>query len=399
MKSACSGDVRPTAPPARHRSVAHPTPRRRVLGAGALALAGILYGASTEPLAWVMSGGVDAEAFLSIRFAFAAAALLLFCRGPVADPVALLKAGVGCGPALAGSYLCLVHGLPATGGTTAGVLVSGFGIWATGIDALVRRRRPGRRTVAAIVVAGTGLLLLCGSGAGLAAVLAASVLLAVHLLLLASAAAHVDALHLIALQSVVVALVCAGPGMAAGTSGMGTADWLLAAALGIGVSGGAYLLQALGQSVVPATTAGLLLMTEPLSAVLVGWTVGDRPGPVSGVGLGLIVVAILLAVRTPADPVPDGDASARPAPSGRRLPPDAVLGGDETECPWPGTTSARTVPVVDRDRVERGVAVPAVRPVVACPVGGAPATGDVEQVQVVGHDSRVGVGTDETGPW
>jgi drug/metabolite transporter (DMT)-like permease len=345
-----------------------------------------------------MSGGVDAEAFLSIRFAFAAAALLLFCRGPVADPVALLKAGVGCGLALAGSYLCLVHGLPATGGTTAGVLVSGFGIWATGIDALVRRRRPSRRTVAAIVVAGTGLLLLCGSGAGLAAVLAASVLLAVHLLLLASAAAHVDALHLIALQSVVVALVCAGPGMAAGTSGMDTADWLLAAALGIGVSGGAYLLQALGQSVVPATTAGLLLMTEPLSVVLVGWTVGDRPGPVGGVGLGLIVVAILLAVRTPADPVPDGDASARPAPSGRRLPPDAVLGGDETECLWPGTTSARAVPVVDRDRVERGVAVPAVRPVVARPVGGAPATGDVEQVQVVGHDSRVGVGTDETGP-
>ena len=367
-----------------------------MLGACALALAGILYGASTEPLAWVLSGGVDAEAFLSIRFAFAAAALLLFCRGPVADPVALLKAGVGCGLALAGSYLCLVHGLPATGGTTAGVLVSGFGIWATGIDALVRRRRPGRRTVAAIMVAGTGLLLLCGSGAGLGAVLAAGVLLAVHLLLLAAAAPHVDALHLIALQSVVVALVCAGPGMAAGTSGMDTADWLLAAALGIGVSGGAYLLQALGQSVVPATTAGLLLMTEPLSAVLVGWTVGDRPGPVGAVGLGLIVVAILVAVRTP---VPDGGASARPASSGRRLSPDAVLGGDETECLWPGTTSARTVPVVDRDRVERGVAVPAVRPVVACPVGGAPATGDVEQVQVVGHDSRVGVGTDETGPW
>src|SRR4051794_1734878 len=344
MKSACSGDVRPTAPPARHRSVAHPTPRRRVLGAGALALAGILYGASTEPLAWVMSGGVDAEAVLSIPFAVAAGAPLLFCPGPVADPVALLKAG--------STRSC----------------------------------------------AGAGLLLLCGSGAGLAAVLAASVLLAVHLLLLAAAAPHVDALHLIALQSVVVALVCAGPGMAAGTSGMDTTGWLLAAALGIGVSGGAYLLQALGQSVVPATTAGLLLMTEPLSAVLAGWTVGDRPGPVGGVGLGLIVVAILLAVRTPADPAPDGDTSARPAPSGRRLPPDAVLGGDETECLWPGTTPARAVPVVDRDRVERGVAVPAVRPVVARPVGGAPATGDVEQVQVVGHDSRVGVGTDETGP-
>src|SRR4051794_38129590 len=172
MKSACSGDVRPSAPTARHRSVAHPTPRRRVLGACALALAGALYGASTEPLAWVLSSGVDAEAFLSLRFAFAAVALLLFCRRPVADPVALLKAGVGCGLALAGSYLCLVHGLPATGSTTAGVLVSAFGIWAAGIDALVRRRRPGRSAVAALVVAGCGLLLLCGSGAGLGAVFA-----------------------------------------------------------------------------------------------------------------------------------------------------------------------------------------------------------------------------------
>jgi drug/metabolite transporter (DMT)-like permease len=66
--------------------------------------------------------------------------------------------------------------------------VSGFGIWAAGIDALVRRRRPSRCAVAALVVAGSGLLLLCGSGAGLGAVLAASVFLAVYLLLLAAAA-------------------------------------------------------------------------------------------------------------------------------------------------------------------------------------------------------------------
>ena len=121
---------------ARPRSMSRVLARRPVLGACALALAGTLYGASTEPLAWVLSSGVDAEAFLSLRFAFAAVALLLFCRRPVTDPVALLKAGVGCGLALASSYLCLVHGPPATGSTTAGVLVSGFGIWAAGIDAL-----------------------------------------------------------------------------------------------------------------------------------------------------------------------------------------------------------------------------------------------------------------------
>ena len=270
-------------------------------GVIALVLAGILYGSSTEPLARVLTGGVNSSAFLSIRFAFAAAALLLFCRRPVRDPLALAAAGTGCGLALAGSYLCLVHGLPATGGTTAGVLVSGFGIWAAGIEAIVHRRRPSRGTVAALLVAGTGLLLLCGGGAGLGAVLAASVLLAVHLLLLAAVAPRLDLLQLTAVQSLVVALVCAGPAVVHGPLAMDGTDWLLAAALGVGVSGGAYLLQAVGQAVVPATTAGLLLMTEPLSAFVVGWAAGDRPGPLGTAGLGLVVLAVLLALRATRD--------------------------------------------------------------------------------------------------
>ena len=41
-------------------------------GVIALVLAGILYGSSTEPLASVLTGGVNSSAFLSIRFAFAA---------------------------------------------------------------------------------------------------------------------------------------------------------------------------------------------------------------------------------------------------------------------------------------------------------------------------------------
>ena len=143
MKPERSRGVNRAARCARPRSVTYMLARRPVLGACALALAGTLYGASTAPLAWVLRSGVDAEAFLSLRFAFAAVVLLLFCRRPVADPVALLKAGVGCGLALAGS-------MDATG-------------------------------------------------------------------------------------------------------------WLPTAALGIGVSGGAYLLQAIGQSVVPPATAGLLL--------------------------------------------------------------------------------------------------------------------------------------------
>ena len=51
-------------------------------------------------------------------------------------------------------------------------------------------------------------------------------------------------------------------------------------------------------------------MTEPLSAVLVGWVAGDRPDLVSAAGLGLIVLALLLAVRTPQE-----ETTAGPRPS------------------------------------------------------------------------------------
>ena len=115
MKPGRGRGVHRAARCARPRPVARVLARRPLLGACALALAGTLYGASTEPLAWVLSSGVDAEAFLSLRFAFAAVALLLFCRRPVADPVALLKAGVGCGLAgrgAAGSVATVSFAVP-----------------------------------------------------------------------------------------------------------------------------------------------------------------------------------------------------------------------------------------------------------------------------------------------
>jgi drug/metabolite transporter (DMT)-like permease len=295
------------AGPARHASrpapgsgmpALAPSTQRR-LAAGALALAGTLYGASTDPLDRALSTGASPSAFVAVRFAFAAFALLIFCRRPIDRPATLAMAGLGCGLTLAASYLCLARGLPGTGSTTAGVLVSAFSIWAAGLDAIRRRRRPSRMATTALVVASGGLLLLCEDGTGLAAILAASGFLAVHLLLLGAAAGRVKALHLTAVQSVVVAVVCAGPATVDGAPHMTMAHWLLAAALGICVSGGAYLLQALGQAVVPVTTAGLLLMTEPVIAVLVGWLAGERPTAHRATGIGLLTLAILLAIWAP----------------------------------------------------------------------------------------------------
>jgi drug/metabolite transporter (DMT)-like permease len=152
------------------------------------------------------------------------------------------------------------------------------------------------------LVAGTGLLLLCRNGTGLAAIVSASAFLAVHLLLLDATARRVNAVQLTAVQSFVVAIVCAGPAALDRAPRMTVTHWLLAAALGVSVSGGAYLLQTLGQAEVPVTTAGLLLMTEPVTAMLVGWMAGERPSTHQATGIGLITLAILLAVRAPKRP-------------------------------------------------------------------------------------------------
>src|SRR4051794_23746223 len=53
-----------------------PSTQRR-LAACALALAGTLYGASTEPLDRALSTGASPSAFVAVRFAFAAIALLI----------------------------------------------------------------------------------------------------------------------------------------------------------------------------------------------------------------------------------------------------------------------------------------------------------------------------------
>jgi hypothetical protein len=69
--------------------------------------------------------------------------------------------------------------------------------------------------------------------------------------------------------------------------------------------------------------------------------------------------------------------------------PDAVLGRHQAEHLRPMTCSIRAVGVEERDRVVGDVAAAAVRPVLSGPVGGTPTTGDVEQVQIVGHLRRV----------
>lgn len=90
-------------------------------------------------------------------------------------------------------------------------------------------------------------------------------------------------------------LAPAPPG--AGLAAAGAFDWATIAYLGVVQIGLAYVLLTRAMSSVPALEASLLLLTEPVFNPLWAWlTLGERPGPWSLAGGGLILGAT--AVRT-----------------------------------------------------------------------------------------------------
>ncbi len=71
------------------------------------------------------------------------------------------------------------------------------------------------------------------------------------------------------------------------------------------------------------------------------------------------------------------------------LPPDPVLGRDQTEHLWPQATSTIAVDIEQDDRVEADVATGAVRPILTRPLRRAPTAPDAKQVHVARHEGRV----------
>lgn len=195
--------------------------------------------------------------------------------------------------------------------------------------ALVRRRPPTRRTVAALALACGGLVLLVlGPGEG-TVVAPGGVLLA---LVAGGAFAAMtlvnrrrrpgpDPAGLTAVAFtfggvllVPFALLGAG-GTGAGPGGWDASAWLLVLYLGVGPTALAYAAYFRGLHGVPPTTATVLALLEPLTAA-VGAAVllGERPGPVALVG-GLALVVAVLVLR-PASPTME-DGRRRPRALGR----------------------------------------------------------------------------------
>lgn len=77
--------------------------------------------------------------------------------------------------------------------------------------------------------------------------------------------------------------------------------WLLVVYLGVAPAALASLMFQRGLRHVPATTATVVILVEPLTAALLAWRLfGERLGPVGAVGGALLIASILVLTRQPA---------------------------------------------------------------------------------------------------
>lgn len=164
------------------------------------------------------------------------------------------------------------------------------------------------RTFAALGVALVGTLLLVrpapGQGTGIALALVAALTYAAITLVSKRVVGTVGGVRL-ALVQLASAAVALAPFAATASWGAPQASWLWLLVLGVvmtGLLGPAYLVLL---DKLPASTVGVLMYLEPVSAVLLAWLVLDEsPGPVTLVGGTLIVAAGIMVVRAIPPPPP-----------------------------------------------------------------------------------------------
>lgn len=207
---------------------------------------------------------------------------------------------------LAAAYQsCYFLAVSSTSVSVATVLALGAApVLVAAAGAVASRRRPSGRTSLALALALSGLLLLVGFSTGgdrpalgVALALLAAASFAAMTVVNQSPVAGLDPLVLtgsaFTLGAIVLLPVLAVTGV--GSLPGATPGWLLLVYLGLGPTAVAYVAYFAGLRTVPATTASLLALLEPLTAALGALLLrGERLGVGGLVGAVLLVTAVVV---------------------------------------------------------------------------------------------------------
>ena len=258
--------------------------------------------------------GTDPLTVGAARIAIAGVALVGFALATKAlRPGARWSGGNVAASALgvAGYQLCFFAAVDSTGVALGTIVALGSGPAFAGLLALLLRgERPTRRWAAATVLAIAGAALLVLAGATATAVDPAGVLLALgagasYALYTVTGKTLLDAGHEPA--GVMAVAFAGGAILLAPVLALGDASWLgeadgaaLALYLGIVPTALAYVLFAKGLEKLPAASVATLTLAEPLTAATLGVAVlGERPGPVAGLGALLVLGGLVALVERP----------------------------------------------------------------------------------------------------
>lgn len=210
--------------------------------------------------------------FLGVRFVLAALVIVVcFWRRLARAGARVWKLGGGLGVVYAGAQIAQTVGLGHTDASVSGFITGMYVVLTPVLMLLVFRQKVALATWLAVGLATVGLMILSltglSFGGGEAVTLLGSALYALHIVLLGRWAAQEDPFTLALVQVIAVGAVCA---LAALPGGVGLPQtgaawgWLVYMALVAGL--GALVAQTWAQSRIPATSAAVVMTTEPVFA-------------------------------------------------------------------------------------------------------------------------------------
>ncbi len=236
--------------------------------------------------------------FLAVRFSIGAACLGLACARRIERGTLFTGAAIGLVVGLA--YLLQTQGLTNSSASNSGLITGLFVVFAPLVNRLLFRVQIARRHGIAIALSLAGLALLTGAGpAGLGRgdllTLGCAVLFGLHVALLDRFAKGRDATVLAFGQLGAAALLFLLIWMAQGHPvAPPRSVWPALLITGVFASAAAYLVQTYAQQRLPAVKTALILLGEPLFAVLFGvWLHGDRFTPIQLAGAAVMVLTMV----------------------------------------------------------------------------------------------------------
>ena len=261
---------------------------------------------------------VEPIPFLTVRFLVGALALWPIARTRTPTPHEL-RDGALAGLTLLAGYVLQTIGLQYTGSATSAFITYLLVVFVPVLGLVLLRRRPHPVTLAGIVVAVAGLVLLtdpggggeaAGFGRGEVLTLGCAIAFAAHVVVLGETAGRHDPFRMATVQVAVVGLACAVPGLWLGGYGFPASATIAAVATGLFATALAFVLQVSGQRTVPPARAALVLLLEPVFAAILAALTGDALTGSQLSGAALILVAVILS-----ETLPDVLARRRPEPA------------------------------------------------------------------------------------